>query len=60
RVFFPFQFHLFRASGVQLEWKEDPDLIGGFTLTLGMNEWDASLRTRLREVGKSYGLKEFY
>ncbi|HKM31045.1 MAG: ATP synthase F1 subunit delta [Bacteroidales bacterium] len=45
---------------VELEWKEDPDLIGGFTLTLGMNEWDASLRTRLREVGKSYGLKEFY
>jgi F0F1-type ATP synthase delta subunit len=41
---------------VELEWKEDKDLIGGFTLSVGMKEWDASLKTRLHQVKKSYGL----
>ncbi|MFY9115533.1 MAG: ATP synthase F1 subunit delta [Bacteroidales bacterium] len=43
---------------VELEWKEDKDLIGGFKLSVGMKEWDASLKARLQQVRKSYGLTE--
>ncbi|NLA15961.1 MAG: hypothetical protein GX877_05420 [Bacteroidales bacterium] len=49
-----------QPENVELDWKSDPGLIGGVTLTLGMNEWDASIRTRLKELRASYGLKETY
>ena len=45
---------------VELELKQDPGLIGGFSLRVGMKVWDASLLARLREVRKAYGLKDIY
>lgn len=43
---------------VELELKQDTRLIGGFSLQVGMNVWDASLAARIREVKKAFGLKD--
>lgn len=43
---------------VELELKQDASLRGGFLLQVGMNVWDVSLVTRIREVKKAFGLKD--
>ncbi len=41
---------------VELELKQDKQLIGGFSLWVGMKVWDASLAGRMREVRKAFGI----
>lgn len=43
----------FNKSGVLLELKEDPTLLGGFILTVGNTEYDKSIRGALEGLGKT-------
>ncbi|MFA5301118.1 MAG: ATP synthase F1 subunit delta [Bacteroidales bacterium] len=43
---------------VELELKQDKQLIGGFSLRVGMKVWDASLAGRMREVRKAFGIND--
>ncbi|HOO43235.1 MAG TPA: ATP synthase F1 subunit delta [Bacteroidales bacterium] len=43
---------------VELELKQDKQLIGGFLLRVGMKVWDASLAGRIREVRKAFGITD--
>ena len=38
--------------------KQDARLLGGFSLRVGMDVWDASLAARMRKVRKAYGLTD--
>ncbi|HAC63984.1 MAG TPA: F0F1 ATP synthase subunit delta [Cyanothece sp. UBA12306] len=43
------------AQGVEIQTKIDPDLIGGVTIKVGSQVFDASLRGQLRRIGFSLG-----
>ncbi|MFA5443884.1 MAG: ATP synthase F1 subunit delta [Bacteroidales bacterium] len=43
---------------VELDLKQDKQLIGGFSLRVGMKVWDASLAGRMREVRKAFGIND--
>ena len=43
------------AQGVEIKTRIDPDLIGGFTIKVGSQVFDASLRGQLRRVSLSLG-----
>ncbi|WP_267384602.1 ATP synthase F1 subunit delta [Cyanobacterium sp. uoEpiScrs1] len=43
------------AKGVEIKTKIDPDLIGGITIKVGSQVFDASLRGQLRRVSLSLG-----
>lgn len=45
-------------ENVELEMKQDARLLGGFSLRVGMDVWDASLAARMRKVRKAYGLTD--
>jgi F-type H+-transporting ATPase subunit delta len=46
-------------STVILETKVDPDLIGGFVLTVGDKQYDASLAKSLQQLRKEFSSKDF-
>lgn len=43
---------------VELELKQDKQLIGGFSLRVGMKVWDASLAGRMRDIRKAFGIND--
>ncbi len=43
----------YRKTGVIMELKEDPALIGGFVLTVGNTEYDKSIKGTLEELQKT-------
>lgn len=44
------------AQGVELKLAVDPDLIGGVTIEVGSQAFDASIRGQLRRIGYSLGI----
>ena len=44
------------ARDVELEVRQDPAIIGGFTLEVDMNILDASVAARLKRVRKALGI----
>jgi F0F1-type ATP synthase delta subunit len=44
------------ARDVELEVRQDPAIIGGFTLEVDMNILDASVAARLKRVRKTLGI----